>query len=214
MPRHSAATAGPHLWLCRSINPALPSSPASFPLSSTVPPLELPFLSSQGFLCNFLLKVKGNNKARAALQPPPDIAAPSMAARPPGSALPAKPRSLPSWLLLEGLPSSGGICRQEHTFGFSWFSPDVLPGTFRFTQRIATTRASKKKRFQPTERNNNKRLMLSFPVLRQYSLSFSHVLLVFSNWVLGKWVEDVEILLQKHLPTFFPREPHREHSII
>ena len=140
MSQHSAATVRQHLCparLCRSINSALTSSRASFPLSQTVPLLRFPVLSSQGFLCIFLLKVKGNNRARAALQPPPDFAAPSTTAQAPASALPSKatlsgifPVDFSSQL--EGFPLRGGGCRQEHTFGSSLLSSEVLLGTFGF----------------------------------------------------------------------------------
>lgn len=140
-----------------------------------MPLLTSPFLSSQGFLSIFLLKVKGNNKARAALQPPPDFAAPSARAQSP--ALPSK-ATLPGLFpvdfssRLEGCPLSGGRCRQEQTFGSSLLSSEVLLGTFGFKERIATTRPSIKS-FKQTQRNHMKSLILSFPVLRQCSLSLS-----------------------------------------
>lgn len=140
-----------------------------------MPLLRLPILSSQAFLCIFLLKVKGINKARAALQPLPDFAAPSMTAQSPASALPNKATSLGNFPVdfssqLEGFPLSGGCCRQEHPFGSSLLSSEVLLGTFAFQQRIATARASVKS-FKQIQRKHKRRLILSFHVPRQYSLS-------------------------------------------
>lgn len=114
---HCRATAltPPLHKLCPYIQPCL--LPAELNCASIK--ITLPLLP--GFLCNFLLKVKGNNKAGAALQPPPDIAAPSTTAQSPASALPSKatlsgifPADFSSQL--EGFPPSGGICRQGHTF--------------------------------------------------------------------------------------------------
>ena len=202
---HCSATPPPRSP-CRSVTSALPSSRALFPWSQAVPLLRSPFLSSQGFLCIFLLKVKGNNKAGAALQPPPDFAAPSTRAQSPASALPGK-ATLPGifpvdFSQLKGFPLSGGGCWKERTFGPSSLSSEGLLGTFGFQQRIATTRASIKS-LKPTQRNHVKRLILSFPVLRQRSLSLVFYRSFYTWWVAGKWVEDVEILLQKHLPAPF-----------
>lgn len=149
------------------------TSRASFPRSWTVPPLKLPFLSSQGFLCNFLLKVKGNNQARAALQPPPGIAAPSMQlCLQPCS--PTKARDLPSWLLLPAWRTSPEW-RHLQAGTYMWVFMTFLwrpARDFQVYTKNSHYQGQQKKSFQPTKRNNN-RLILSFPVLRQYSLSFS-----------------------------------------
>lgn len=138
----------------------------------------------------FLWKVKGN-KDRAALQPPSDFTAP-LTAQSAGFAL-------PRWVLLPAWGISPEW-RRECTFGSSLLSSEVLLGTFGFKQRIATTRANIKS-FKQTQRNRMKRLILSFPVLRQYSLSLMFYWPFYSLWDWGKWVEDVEILL--HLPAPF-----------
>lgn len=149
-----------------------------------------PSSPSKGFLCIFLQKVKGN-KARAALQPPSDFTAPSTAQ--------STAFALPSWVLLPAWGISPEW-RRECTFGSSLLSSEVLLGTFGFKQRIATTRANIKS-FKQTQKYRMKRLILSFPVLRQYSLSLMFYWPFYTSWDWGKWVEDVEILL--HLPAPF-----------
>lgn len=163
MSQHSAATVRQlfcpaHLGC--SINSALTSSHASILLSQAVPLLRLLFLSSQGFLCVFLLKAKKNNKARAALQPYTRFLCPPYD---PACALPSKatlPGIFPAdFSQPEGFYLSGGACTQAHAIRSSLIFSEVLLGTFGFKQILVTTRASIKS-FKQTQRNHTKRLSL------------------------------------------------------
>lgn len=117
---------------------------------------------------------------------------------------PCCPPAQPGWAsvniplpLLPGLPLIFSWTSMEITKPglLSSLPPIPLPAPW-----IATTRASIK-RFKQSQRNHKKRLILAFSIPRQYSLMFYWS--CHTWWVPGKWVEEVEILLQKHLPAPF-----------